>query len=194
MQDDRIPKGLLYGELAAGKRVRGRSQLRFKDVFKRDTKALDMGFDGWGDLAQLNRSPRRGGKKLQLASDERRERRKNRPASFTCRHRFQMQPLRHGLPLLHRPVQPQQALFQCQLTLQGAEPWQLVTDGCHWYCYPFVVSCRPGEQPAVSRTDCEPCRRGTYQPLTGQVECIKCPSGTSTKEEGADDKSQCRGQ
>ena len=85
MQDGRIPKDLLYGELATGKRARGRPQLRFKDVCKRDMKALDMDIDGWEDLAQdrsrwrqeLNRSLRRGEKKLQLASDERRVRRIN---------------------------------------------------------------------------------------------------------------------
>ena len=52
MQDDRIPKDLLYGELATGKRAHGRPQLRFKDVCKRDTKALDTDVDGREDLAQ----------------------------------------------------------------------------------------------------------------------------------------------
>ena len=36
MKDGRIPKDLLYGELATGKRPTGRPQLRFKDVCKRD--------------------------------------------------------------------------------------------------------------------------------------------------------------
>ena len=51
-QDGGIPKDLLYGELATGKRARGRPQLRFKDVCKRDTKALDTDVDGREDLAQ----------------------------------------------------------------------------------------------------------------------------------------------
>ena len=36
MEDGRIPKELLYGELATGKRPTGRPQLRFKDVCKQD--------------------------------------------------------------------------------------------------------------------------------------------------------------
>jgi len=41
MEDGRIPKDILYGELAAGKRLRGHPQLRYKDVCKRDMKALE---------------------------------------------------------------------------------------------------------------------------------------------------------
>ena len=39
MADGRIPKDLLYGELASGSRVQGRPHLRFKDACKRDMKA-----------------------------------------------------------------------------------------------------------------------------------------------------------
>ena len=39
MDDGRIPKDLLYGELATGTRPTGRPALRFKDVCKRDLKA-----------------------------------------------------------------------------------------------------------------------------------------------------------
>ena len=42
MDDGRIPKDLLYGELVQGKRSTGRPQLRFKDVCKRDLKALKI--------------------------------------------------------------------------------------------------------------------------------------------------------
>ena len=38
MQDRRIPKDLLFGELALGTRPRGRPNLRYKDVCKRDLK------------------------------------------------------------------------------------------------------------------------------------------------------------
>merc|ERR1712237_70973 len=38
MKDGRIPKDVLYGELAVGHRHTGRSMLRFKDVCKRDLK------------------------------------------------------------------------------------------------------------------------------------------------------------
>ena len=38
MQDGRIPKDILYGELTTGTRQTGRPFLRFKDVCKRDLK------------------------------------------------------------------------------------------------------------------------------------------------------------
>jgi len=42
MEDGRIPKNILYGELASSKRSVGRLQLRYKDVCKRDLEALDI--------------------------------------------------------------------------------------------------------------------------------------------------------
>ena len=42
MDDGRIPKDLLYGELREGVRSTGRTLLRYKDVCKRDLKALDI--------------------------------------------------------------------------------------------------------------------------------------------------------
>ena len=39
MQDGRIPKHILFGELTTGSRSTGRPLLRFKDVCKRDLKA-----------------------------------------------------------------------------------------------------------------------------------------------------------
>ena len=51
MKDGRIPKDLLYGELATGKRSTGRPQLRFKDVCKRDLQALGKNTDSWEVIA-----------------------------------------------------------------------------------------------------------------------------------------------
>ena len=42
MPDGRIPKDLLYGELAAGSRRTGRPQLRYRDVVKREMKAVGI--------------------------------------------------------------------------------------------------------------------------------------------------------
>uniref|UniRef100_K7EZU2 Reverse transcriptase domain-containing protein n=1 Tax=Pelodiscus sinensis TaxID=13735 RepID=K7EZU2_PELSI len=42
MEDGRIPKDIVYGELASGKRTTGCPNLRFKDVVKRDMKAIDI--------------------------------------------------------------------------------------------------------------------------------------------------------
>ena len=51
MTDGRIPKDILYGELVSGRRSKGIPQLRYKDVCKRDMKALDINTDSWEDLA-----------------------------------------------------------------------------------------------------------------------------------------------
>ena len=50
MADCRIPKDLLYGELVQGNCPRGRPQLRFKDICKRDLKALGMNLNRWETL------------------------------------------------------------------------------------------------------------------------------------------------
>ncbi|KAK3864573.1 hypothetical protein Pcinc_029756 [Petrolisthes cinctipes] len=51
MEDGRIPKDILCGELATGQRSIGRLQLRYKNVCKRDMKALDINTNSWEDLA-----------------------------------------------------------------------------------------------------------------------------------------------
>jgi len=51
MDDGRIPKDLLYGELATGVRSRGRPYLRFKDVCKRDMKACNIDTKSWETFA-----------------------------------------------------------------------------------------------------------------------------------------------
>ena len=86
MEDDRIPKDNLYEELASGRRSKGRPQLRYKDVCKRDMKTLDINSNSWEDLAAdgmmwrstLNQHLKRGEKKLVNAEAERRAHRKER--------------------------------------------------------------------------------------------------------------------
>ena len=55
MDDERIPKDLLYSELTTGKRMKGRQHLRFMDVCKRDMKACGIDTDNWEKLT-ANRS------------------------------------------------------------------------------------------------------------------------------------------
>ena len=50
MADGRIPKDLLYGELVQGNRPRGRPRLRYKDICKRDLKALGIDLNRWETL------------------------------------------------------------------------------------------------------------------------------------------------
>ena len=47
-----VPKAVLYGELAKGKRLRGGQRLRYKDVVKRHLKATHITVDHWEILAQ----------------------------------------------------------------------------------------------------------------------------------------------
>ena len=51
MEDGRIPKDILFGELAMGRRPVGRPALRFKDVCKRDLKLTDINTGSWESLA-----------------------------------------------------------------------------------------------------------------------------------------------
>ena len=86
MEDGRIPKDILYGELASGRRSKGRPQLRYKDVCKRDMKALDINTESSEDLAAyrmmwrstLNQHLEKGEKKLVNAEVGKRACRKER--------------------------------------------------------------------------------------------------------------------
>ena len=51
MDENRIPKQLLYGELADGHRSRGRPKLRFKDCLKSTLKTLEIPSDTWEERA-----------------------------------------------------------------------------------------------------------------------------------------------
>ena len=98
MADGRIPKDILYGQLSAGKRPVGRPQLRYKDVCKRDLRALDINTESWEDLAAdrdawrstLWKQLQAGEEKIQISAEERRARRKasaseaNPATSHTC--------------------------------------------------------------------------------------------------------------
>ena len=52
MEDGRIPKDVLYGELAFGRRPAGRPALCYKDVYKRDLKVTDIDTGSWESLAE----------------------------------------------------------------------------------------------------------------------------------------------
>ena len=93
MEDGRIPKDVLYRELTSGQRSIGCPQLRYKDVCKRDMKALNININSWEDLAanhtswrsMLHKQLQTSEKKLTVAAAEKRVHKKetaaNRPES-----------------------------------------------------------------------------------------------------------------
>ena len=52
MSPERIPRALLYGELATGMRKRGRPCLRFKDVCKKDMTLAQIDHKTWETIAE----------------------------------------------------------------------------------------------------------------------------------------------
>ena len=86
MEDGRIPKDILYGELATGRRSIGCPHLRFKDVCKRDMRALGIDTESWEELADdrsgwrstLNKHLKSGEEKLMNEAVDKRARRKER--------------------------------------------------------------------------------------------------------------------
>ena len=113
MNEERIPKQLLYCELENGKRNVGGQKLRYKDVIKRHLKSADINVDTWETLAADRnewRSTLHSGKqtiqrKFVDASDQRHYRRHNpgvNPCSIcgkmfhTIRGVLQHQRILHG--------------------------------------------------------------------------------------------------
>ena len=96
MEDGRIPKDLLYGELREGSRPTGRPHLRFKDVCKRDMKAASIDPNTWECSADNRKcwraAVREGMKRAELSRNnklaEKRARRKaashTGSTSFVC--------------------------------------------------------------------------------------------------------------
>ena len=97
MENGRMPKDILDGELASSKRTVGHHQLRFKDVCKRDTKALDINTESWEDAAAdhsrwrsvLRKHLKSGEENILTTDNEKGARRKARiprdiPACHTC--------------------------------------------------------------------------------------------------------------
>ncbi len=97
MEDGRIPKDILYGELALWRRTTGRSHLRYIDVCARDMKAVGVDTMSWEGLAAdrtgwmcvLKQHLKRGEDKLMTAAADKRARRKegSSPIRLETTHR-----------------------------------------------------------------------------------------------------------
>ena len=112
MEDGCIPKDILYGELASGKRSIRCPQLRYKDVCKRDMKALDIGpvsrlaADRMRWRGTLNKHLMAGEEKLLSAAEDKWARRKDHHNSDRAKTNYRCD-LCDSLPLLHWSLQPQ---------------------------------------------------------------------------------------
>ena len=87
MGPERLPKDLLYGQLAAGMRPTGRPYLRFKDACNRDLKGAVISLDQWEQVAEdrkewrsavKNGCPHAEEERLQLMEDKRQRRKASR--------------------------------------------------------------------------------------------------------------------
>ena len=125
MQDGRIPKNILYGELATGFRPAGRPVLGYKDVCKRDMKTGNINPTDWEAIA-ADRSSWRLAVKAGIQTselnreeqwEEKRQRRRQRASASTELH---LQQLQQGLPLQNWTVQSQQALQLNHGLIHGA--------------------------------------------------------------------------
>ena len=92
MDDGRIPKYILYGELALGRRTTGHPHLRYKDVCVRNMKAVDIDTMSWEGLAadrrkwrsDLKQHLKTGKDKLMTYAADKRARTKDDSSSMTC--------------------------------------------------------------------------------------------------------------
>ena len=92
MDDGCIPKYILYGELALGRRTTGHPHLRYKDVCMRDMKAVHIDTMSWEGLAAdrikwrsaLKQHLKTGKDKLMTGATDKRARTKEDSSSMTC--------------------------------------------------------------------------------------------------------------
>ena len=99
MEDGRLPKDVLYGELTSGSRPVGRPIVRYKDVCKRDMKSAEINPDSWeadaADRSNWRHMVRTGVRRAEARREElwhdKRERQRARaasapsqPTSYSC--------------------------------------------------------------------------------------------------------------
>ena len=101
MDDHRLPKIVMYGELSTGHRERGAPKKRFKDCLKKSLTACDIDHKSWSELAAdrgawrhtIHQAANQFEENRRDAAKEKRQKRKDRVASNTipditypCRH------------------------------------------------------------------------------------------------------------
>ena len=136
MDDGRIPKDILYGELASGRRSTGRPQLRYKDVVKRDMKALDINTATWEDTAAdhatwrstLKQHLKTGEEKLMNATADKRALRTERSTSDKPDTTYKCDLCGRDC-YFHIGLYSHKQRCSNRAT-RGCSPWSTLTDGC----------------------------------------------------------------
>ena len=135
MDDGRIPKNLLYGELASGSRSQGRLRLRYKDTCKRDMKCnrnpvVEESCTVSGLLARRCTIRHKAGRARPYWLPKEEESRPQVYPSRTCSDSLHLSSVQQRLPLPHRPTQPHEEVQKPDMTNHGA--------GCR--CMVWLVS------------------------------------------------------
>ena len=135
MDDGRMPKDLLFGELTQGTRPKGRPQLRYKDVCKRDLQALRVGLKTWEALASERSSWRLAVQEgltkyeetLVQRSTARSQRRKTRHHMGRSSNRAHLHTVQERLPLPNRPYQSYKSMRQSANSIVSRDGRKLTT-------------------------------------------------------------------
>lgn len=56
----------------------------------------------------------------------------------------------------------------------------------------ILAKCTPGHYSETGLAPCAPCPANFYQPLSGQISCLECPSSTRTKGAGSAGREECQ--
>ena len=118
MEDHRLPKIVLYGELSTGHRERGAPKKRFKDSLKRSLTTCNIDHKQWSDLAADRVAWRHTIHQAaaQFEADRRNslkdetEEEGSRHLHHYTRHYISLQTLLAALPLLYRSGRPRACL------------------------------------------------------------------------------------
>lgn len=111
IQDGHIPKDLLYGELASGRRPARQPQLHYRNVVRCDVKSVDINTESWESLAAI-RSKWRGTLTKHLKSREEKLKQVTMERQLQqTKDRTHMQPLQQRLSLPYQTLQSQTSML-----------------------------------------------------------------------------------
>ena len=139
MEYGRIPKDILYGQLALGRRTTGHPRLRYKDVCVRDMKDVDIDTMSWKGLAAdrtkwrsaLKEHLKTGDEKLMAAPADKRAHRKEGSSSNPQLHIDVMSaiPTLVFLAISDAATTGKKLIKIRKKNIRMYHPWSYLTDG-----------------------------------------------------------------